>query len=233
MSSINPLLLPVKKDVDTIRNTVLTNIVEMLSERKWIKRENVQAKIKSLVESHTDDFQYKIPLDVNLNELLTYDPTESDLPADAKVVQKKVTDGRFLMLKIFPQKITGVNKSPVVAEFVNAYKQIHKILIVESISDKAKHQLLANGRTEVFKEVFFLQKLLDLVCSPQYELLDPEQGKMVLEEYGLTKKQMKKILDNDPGALYYYGKTRQILRVIRNNELTGNSIDYRIIIHKG
>ena len=40
-STNNPLLLPVRKDIDTIRKTVLTNIIKMLIERKWLNKDNL------------------------------------------------------------------------------------------------------------------------------------------------------------------------------------------------
>jgi DNA-directed RNA polymerase subunit H (RpoH/RPB5) len=225
MSSVNPLLLPVKKDIDTIHHTVITNIIEMLGERKWIKKDNIKSVVSGLIDTHNDESEYKIALDIDLNEFASYDPTDSK--------EKKLSNGNFVVLKLVPYKITGLNKAPNIIEFMNTHKDLHKILVVDSIQDKTKQQIISSGKIEVFREVFFLQKLTDMVCSPQYELLNPSECQLILDEYGLTRKQMKKILDSDPGAFYYYGKVKQILRIIRNNELTGQSIDYRIIIHKG
>ena len=252
MSSINPLLLPIKKDVDTIKNTVLTTIIKMLNARKWINDNNVPSKIDELTQTHTDEFVYKITLDVSLNKLPTYNPIDADQndadqndadqndadqnDADQmkskKTEKQKVSDGTIVMVKLYPQKVTGINKSPIVAEFINTYKQLHKILVVESVSDKVKQQLTESHQTEIFKEVFLLQNLPDLVCSPKFELLTPEEANQVLTEYGVTRKQMKKLGDSDPAALYYFGKLKQIVRIIRHNDVTGESIEYRIIVHK-
>ena len=264
MSSVNPLLLPIKKDVDTIRKTVLTTIIKMLNARKWINDENVESKINDLIDLHTDEFVYKITLDVSLNTLPTYDPIDEDRqvknleeenpqekeknpqekeknpqerqhiknPQATKGEKQKVADGTIIMVKLYSQKVTGINKSPIIADFINSYKNLHKILVVESMSDKVKQQLMHTHRTEIFREVFLLQNLPDLICSPKFEILTPEEANQMLTEYGVSRKQMKKIGDSDPATLYYFGKLKQIMRITRNNSATGTSVDYRIIVHK-
>ena len=225
--SVNPLLLPVRKDIDSIRNTVLTNIVKMLYNRKWINKKNVQKIINELIASHNDDELYKIQLDVSLSKLDTYDPNENEKD------KEKEFDDKYIMIKLLPQKVTSITKSPIIMEFLNAYKKTHKILIVDDISDKSKHQLVSMKHTEIFKETFLMLDLLEHACSPKYEVLTQDECKELLEGYHLLKRQMKRQYDTDPVSLYLFLKTKQIIRIIRNSELTGSAIDYRIVVpHK-
>lgn len=227
--SINPLFQPVKKDVDTIRNTVLSNLVKMLVNRKWILPENLQTVTQNLLKTHSDEDLFKIKLAKSLSEISTYEPTE-----DGKEKEDGETfDGTLIIVKILPQKLTGVYKSPIISEFLNVYKKNHKILIIESISEKAKQNLSSFEHTEIIEESFLMLDLLEHVCSPQYEVLSPTEEKEFLERYHLTRRQMPKMFDTDKTAIYLYLKKKQIVRIIRNSELTGKSIYYRIVVHRG
>jgi DNA-directed RNA polymerase subunit H (RpoH/RPB5) len=227
--SINPLLLPVKKDADTIRATVLTTIVKMLYRRGWISENNVKKQIDNIVSSQNDDNVYKVTLDVKLLSLSTYDPQDDN-------VQKKIDkefDDKTVMIKLLPQKVTSISKSPIITEFLTTYKKTHRILVVDEISEKAKHQLVSNKHIEVFNEVFLMMDIMEFVSSPKYEVLTPEQCIELLETYHLTRRQMKLMLDSDPVSNYLFLKKKQIVRIIRDSELTGKAIDYRIVVHKG
>lgn len=227
--SINPLLLPVKKDADTIRATVLTTIIKMLHRRGWIHAENVEKQINNVIASQNDDNIYKVTLDVKLLSFPTYDP-QDDTPN--KKVDKEFDD-KVIMIKLLSQKVTSISKSPIITDFLTAYKKTHRILVVEDISEKAKQQLISNKHIEVFSEVFLLIDLLEYVCSPTYEILTPDQCTQLLEEYHLTKRQMKVMLDTDPASMYLFLKQKQIVRITRDSELTAKTVDYRIVVHKG
>ena len=227
--SINPLLLPVKKDVDTIRETVLTNIVKMLYNRKWITEDNLQKQITNIISSHNDDHIYKVFLDVSLSTYPTYDPTDDES-------QKKVDidfEDKIVMIKLLPQKVTSILKSPIITEFISTYKKVHKILIVDGMPFKTKYQITSKKYIEVFDEVFFMINLLENTCSPKYEVLTSSECTELLTTYHLSRRQMKLMLDNDPVSLYLFLKKKQIVRIIRDSELTGKAVDYRIVVHKG
>lgn len=226
--AVNPLLLPVKKNIDTVRKTVLTNIIKMFNKRKWISNDNLEKEIKQVTEEYNDNNIYKINLDVDLNNVETYYPVDEG-------EEKKFNDlsGKFVMVKLLPQKITSVSKSPIIQEFFTEYKKIHKILIVDSISDKSKNQITASKHIEVFSESFFMIDMMELVCSPKYEVLTPTETQLFLESYHLTRKQMKKIYDTDAASYYLFLKKKQIIKIIRDSELTGKSVDYRLVVHRG
>lgn len=225
--SINPLLLPVKKDTETVRITVLKNIIKMLIDRKWIKKENYETQYNYIVDSNNDNQLYKIKLDVNLSTMETYDPPTDE---NIKKIDKDFEDN-IVMIKLLPQKVTSIIKSPIIGEFMNNYKKNHKILIVDDISDKSK-LLLGQKKIEVFKEVFFMCNLLEINASPSYEILTPSEGKKMREEFNVNRNQMRIMLDTDPASLYLYLKTGQIVRVIRNSEITAYAVSYNIVAHK-
>lgn len=222
--SINPLLLPVTPDIETIQKTVLTNIVKMLCNRKWILREKLDSKIKEITDTYNDDQIYKIQLDVNLTNFETYDPESKKMES---------LQGNVVVVKLLSQKITSIGKSPIILEFLNNYKKNHKILIVDSISEKQKHVLISKKYLEIFNESFFMLDLLSHVYSPQYEVLLQDQVPELLKTYHMGRRQLKKMYDSDPASLYLFLKPTQVVRIIRDSEISGKSIDYRIVVHKG
>lgn len=228
MSKVNPLL-SIKKDSETIRITVLTNIIKMLNKRKWINDDNLNKEIEKAIKTQNDNHTYVITLDVNLSNVATYYPKEEG-------EERKFIDGftgNTVVVKLLPQKITSVGKSPIIQEFFNEHKKSHKILVVDSISDKSKGQITSMKHVEVFTEAFFMLDLMEIKCCPKYEVLTPEEILTFLESYHLTRKQMKKMKDDDPASQYLFLKKKQIVRIIRNSEISGHSVDYRLVVHKG
>lgn len=229
--SVNPLLLPVKKDAETIRKTVLTNIIKMYCNRSWIKRENLEKQIKQITEMHNDNHVYKITLDVDLRETDTYYPVDEGEERNFE----KDFNGTIAMVKLSPIKLpsASMSKYPIIQEFIDDNANYHRILIVDSISDKAKAQITTKKHIEVFTEEFLMADLLEHDCSPKYEILRPSEMEPFLESYHLTRRQMKKMFANGKEAQYLFLKKKQIVRIIRDSEQTGSSVDYRLVIHRG
>ncbi len=223
--SVNPLLLPITKDADTKRKDVLTNIVKMLAYRKWINQENVNKYIENIISENKDDDIYKIKLD---NDLSTNEFYASELK------QKDNTfDGKTVMIKLIHQKVTGINKSPLLIEFIANYKKYHKIVVVDDMpTTKVIQQLNVTPNTESFFESFFLINLMEHVCSPVYHVLNQKEQQQFYEEYEDRKNKLAKIYDNDPASLYLFVKKGQILRIERASEVTGTAVMYRIVVHR-
>jgi len=213
--SLNPALIPVKKDVETIRKTVLTNVIKMIAERGYIKK-SLEKNIQN-IEKIKDDDVYQISLDINIKKNNT----------DKQNTDK--FDGSIIMIKIIHMKIQGIAKIPEVKEFINSYKNYHKIFIFDSISEKAKSSIADIPNNEAFNEVFFMINIVDYIDSPKYELLTEEESKEVIDTYILKKKEMMKILTTDPIVDYFNLKRGDIIRIIRPSEQSGKSIAYRIV----
>ncbi len=204
-NNIENNIIQIRKDADTIQKTVLTNIIKMIYNRKWITYDTMNKKIEEFSSSLNDNQLYKVSLDVKLLSYETYEPEMSKT--------KNFKDDE-VVIKLVPQKVTSIGKSPILIDFIEEYKQNHKILVVESITEKQKQTLISNNRhLEIFNENFFMLDLLSFVCSPQYEVLTQTEIEQLLKTYNLTQK--------------------QVVRIIRNSEITGKSVDYRIVVHRG
>jgi DNA-directed RNA polymerase subunit H (RpoH/RPB5) len=222
--SVNPLLLPIKKDNETIKKEVLTNIVKMLSYRNWINKDKIDEIVRKListnVDSNTENTVYEINLDINLHTFDFYD----EIPETNKDFNPKK-----VFVKLLNQKITGVNKSPQITEFFNTYKDYHKILVVDNISDKPEQLIDDMKYTEVFEERHLLINLPDYSASSQYEVLNKQEIDEFLKSYQVKKNKLPKIYQDERASRYLYVKVGQILRIIRNSEVSGQSISYRIV----
>lgn len=214
--SLNPQLLLIRKDPETIRKTVLTNILKMIIERKLLNNDKLNFYMEKF-KTQTDDNTYAIDLD---------NPVKSDF--DDKEYNKNF-NSKKIMVRLIPQKIVGVNKSPVIKEFIDSYRMTHKILVFDGISEKAKHSILSTPNTEVFIEPFFMINLLEHIDSPRYEILNDNEVKELIESYNTKKNQLMKILTTDPVSAYFNLKRGQVLRIIRNSEQTINTVAYRIV----
>jgi DNA-directed RNA polymerase subunit H (RpoH/RPB5) len=214
--SLNPELIPVKKDRETIRKHVLTNIVKMLNERGLIDEKNIQKSLEDIKKGKDDDI-YKINLTKNIKA-----------DGEDKEYIKKF-DGSSVIIKIIHQKVQGIAKMPVIKDFITQYPNNHKIFVFDSISDKARSNLMDMQNIEVFNESFLMINLVDHIDSPKYELLTEDEGKEVLDSYILKKKEMMRILTTDPVVTYFNLKRGDIIRVIRCSEQSGKNIAYRIV----
>ena len=209
---ITPLLLPIEKNSEAQKITILTNIVKMLTERDLIHKNNQDQYIKKVTSIQSDDQTYKIPI---------------DNPAYGK-------DINFLIVKIINQRITSISKSSGVSDFLNNYKTQPKIIVVPAINPKTQSQVQSDTvtypNTEIFLERELLINLVDHVSQPKFKVLSEEEAKSVLDSYHAKRRDIPKILVGDPVSRYYNVRHGQMFRIIRPSETSGEAVTYRIVI---
>lgn len=213
--SLNPELIPIKKDDEIIRKTVLTNIIKMFNVRGYIST-SLKKNLDEINNKKNDD-TYKIILDKKIKP-----------QSDEKSFVEKF-ESSFVMIRIIHQKVQGIAKLPLVKDFLNQYKYNHKIFVFDSISEKVKMSLSILPNTEVFNEVFLMINILEHIDCPKYEILNEEEAKEVLSSYIIKKNELPKILTTDPIVEYYNLKRGDIMRIIRPSEQSGKTIAYRIV----
>lgn len=252
----------IQKNAHTVNETIITNIIKMLEYRHWIINDKTSREklVSSLTNQKKEDKIYTIKLKKNLKDIDTYEPSENKN-------EWKNFDGNNIIILLSEQKIKG--KSNIITDFINKNTNSHKIIIVETISEKARQVLThTNKHTEVFTEVEFMINLTEYIfCPPQIEILntnesqeevkkmlkgggdeDDEEMQDILEQlfgggvenniseflssYKVKKNELPKQFINDPMSRYLYLKRGQVIRIIRNSEVTGYSVYYRIIVNK-
>jgi DNA-directed RNA polymerase subunit H (RpoH/RPB5) len=207
-------IFKIDKTDEDIRQTVLTNVVKMLIERKLIDKKSAPKLLSNLIDksNRPQDDIYTIKLDHKIDDL--YENTE-------------------VMVKISKQKLTAISKQSNINEFLSQYKMRHKILIVEEINSKATQYIKTNySTTEIFLEYQLMINLIDNEIVPRYQILDrnSDDYKEFCNDYNCKKRDIPKLLITDPMARYYNLKKWDIVRVIRASETSGYSPYYRLVV---
>lgn len=186
----------IKKD-----QIVLTNIIKMFAERKYISDE--RSKINEILNMQPNDLTYHI----------------------------KIDDGSTISIKFMLQKITAVNKTSGINDFLNYFKDNHKFIVVNSINKKA-HQYIKNNykNTEIFSEEELMINLVDHVLVPKHELLSDQEKDIFFDKYHCKKRSVPKMLTSDPIARYYNMKPNDIVRITRPSKQSGYSRSFRLVI---
>ena len=205
---LNPILLPSKFDAETIRKTVLKNIIKMITYRKYLDKEKWdEQKINKFISNNNNNI-YKLKLD-------NYFP------------EKENFINNEIIIKILNQKINSINTSPNVSEFLKLYQNNYKIIVFNSISDKASQVFDNYKNIEVFEEQFLMIDLQSHHCAPDYVTLTPKEIIEFKKTYNVNLKKMKNLLYSDPIVKYLNLSKGDIIRIIRNSIQSGKSIDYR------
>lgn len=224
MTSINHQIY---KDTVTIQTDIFTNIVKMLGDRNWLLKENIHSVIDSLLKNKNDDGVYTIKLDVDLSQFDVYEA------ADDKKKWKNF-NGKGVAILLIHQKISG--KTPTINDFLTKYSNVHKIIITEAITEKGKQTILTQSGdkfAEIFTEEEFMVNLFEHVLSPKYEVLTNEETELLKKERKITFRQMPKIFETDKASRHLYIKKGQVIRIIQNSEMTGESVYYRFVVRHG
>jgi len=209
-----PLLLPIEKNSESQKNTILTNLIKMLTERKLLNLSKQEQHIKKVTSSQPDDQIYKIPLDYG-----------------EKYYGKDIN---FMAVRLINQRITSLSKSSGVSDFLNVYKSQPKIIVVAGINPKIQYMVRVDTatypNTEIFLERELLINIIDHVSQPKFALLNDEETKDVLDSYHAKRREMPKMLLNDPISQYYNAKQGQLFRIVRPSETAGEAVTYRLVI---
>ena len=159
------------KGSDDIIKTVLTNCTKMLTARKLLKEENLDANINSIIN--------KVNIDLTFNVTVDKYATDAD---------------KVFIIKIISQKVTSVSKTSNINDFLMAHKTMPKIIIVKDISKKAIQLITTNfPKTEVFLEEEFMINIVDNELVPKHILLTPEEEQELYKSYDCKKKNIPKI----------------------------------------
>jgi DNA-directed RNA polymerase subunit H (RpoH/RPB5) len=208
--AIVPQLLPIEKNNETRRSTVLTNIVKMLTERKLLDAKKLDQNIKKILTMTSDDYVYKIPLDY-----------------------PDVTKSQHFIVKLIYQKITSISKSSGIADFLNQFKTDPKIIVVGVINMKLLYGIKNDStypNTEIFLEKELMINIVDHVAVPKHYLLSEAELKSVLENYHAKRREIPEILITDPITRYYNAKVGEMFRIIRPSETAGEAPYYRLVV---
>jgi len=78
-----------------------------------------------------------------------------------------------------------------------------------------------------------MQKEFDIAkhsLVPRHELLDAKQKEDVMKSYGITLRQLPRMLETDPMAKVLQAKPGDVIRITRKSDTAGESVYYRVVI---
>ncbi len=64
----------------------------------------------------------------------------------------------------------------------------------------------------------------------KHEILKEEEKEMVLQKYGITLKQLPRILVTDPQIKVLEGKIGDVVKITRMSQSAGESVYYRVVV---
>ena len=207
-----PELLPIEKSYHQQIIDIKKTIIKIFTNRGFINEENKEKYMKKLVSDENDDMEYIVEID-------------NDKNYNTEIPNKKI------YIKIFDYKISSINKSSPIGEYISKYDKDYKFIIVQEINSRSE-DVIESYQTPV--EIFKFNKLQSDITEhdlvPQHIVLTKEEGDKVLESYRARKRDMPLIRSNDAVAKYYNMKQDEIVKIIRPSPVTGEAVAYRYVI---
>ena len=212
ISNFIPELLPIEKSIHQQLSDVKTTIIKIFINRGFINVGNREKYITKLIKNENDDMEYIFEVDNEKN----YNTT---------IKNKKV------YIKFFDYKISSINKTSPIGEFISKYDKEYKFLVVQDINSKSENSIEAyETQVEIFKFNKIQSDITEHDLVPLHIVLSKEKGDEVLESYRARKRDMPLIRTNDPVAKYYSMKPGEIVKIVRPSPITCESISYRLVI---
>jgi len=187
---------------DEILKIVLTNLINMLTERGELKEENLEKNIKKIINDITEEKIFKI---------------------------KSETSNAVYNIMIVNGKISTVNKIIGFESFITSTNNQNRIFIGNNISQKAFKQFLEKKNSEVFFEKELMIDIIKHKYQPKFKLLTEEEKQQKLKDYNIETKFESKMLSTDAVARYYNAKPGDIFRIKRPSTFSGESFHYRLV----
>lgn len=191
-----------EKTEEEITNTVLTNIIKMLTTRKLLNDSD---------------------LNKNIKETLLMKPLNNTY-----IIKSNKDD---ITVKLSKRKLTSLSKSTEIGEFLNNNINKHCILVITDISPKVRNVFKKNyDKVEFFLEHELMINLVDHVMISPHEVLSPDEKKDFYEVHQCKKNNMSTMYITDPVSRYYNMKVGDICRITRPSEKGVYSYGYRLVV---
>ena len=199
------------------------NLIRMLVDRGFINMNNIDKKVKEILNINKEEFVLKLDNNENYNTII---------------------ENGEILIKFFNYNISSTAKGSEIHEFILKNNNYYKIIIAKEINNKSKKNMnmitnfenpenikqIKNG-LEIFNffELSFI--VIDNISQPKFIPLTTDETKQFLTEYYTVKKKNLSIMnvEEDPVAHYYNLKKTNIVKIIRTTE-NGLSFSYRIVL---
>ena len=154
----------------------------------------------------------------------------------------KLNNDKFFRIKLLYEikvsKITDYYKT-FIFENINDIKFIilNKISFTQRLYNEVYNDINKNKKEnniELFRDYELIFNVFKLVYSPKYITLNNEEYKSFINDYKINEdnkyRELSKIYNTDIISRYLNVKTGDIIKIVTPNELSGYSINYRIVV---
>ena len=194
-------------------NKILKTCVNILIYRNLLDKNKYKDYVKELINNITDDetyiklnnnktFRIKFLYEIKVSKITDYYKT---------FIFENIDDIKFIILdkKSFTQRL-----------YNEVYNDINK--------NKKDNNI------ELFRDYELIFNVFKLVYSPKYITLNNEEYKSFINDYKINEdnkyRELSKIYNTDIISRYLNVKTGDIIKIVTPNELSGYSINYRIVV---
>ena len=146
--------------------TVLLNIIKMLTSRKFLDENNIDINYKKILKQTNEERIFTIKSDF---------------------------DNKYFHIMFVYGKITTIKKIQGLNSFIENSKGHNRLFVCDHINQKAYKQFIEYPNTEVFFEYELLVNIIDHDLQPKFIILSDKEKEDFLKEYQITKKQMSKM----------------------------------------
>lgn len=198
-NEIPSLGVPLEKNEEDQRKVVLTNIIKMLINRRWLEKTTWNMKkIEKFVSNKSENDIYIINLDTDISKHL------NNKQKNKKKEENEQYNINQVYVKLIDQNVLNSSSTTLLTDFLKSHKDNYKIIVVNSITDKLSNSFLnLDVKIEIFEKVFLLIDLLSVFGSSEYEVLDNESKELFFKEYSVNFNQTAKLLLSDPASKYF------------------------------
>ena len=194
-------------------NKILKTCINILIHRNLLDKNKYKEYVKEIINNINDDetyiklnnnktFRIKFLYEIKVSKITDYYKT---------FIFENIDDIKFIILdkKSFTQRL-----------YNEVYNDINK--------NKKENNI------ELFRDYELIFNVFKLIYSPKYILLNNEEYKSFINDYKINEdnkfRELSKIYNTDIISRYLNVKTGDIIKIITPNELSGYSINYRIVV---
>ncbi len=73
-------------------------------------------------------------------------------------------------------------------------------------------------------------EILNHELVPEHEIISEKEKEELLKKYGISLKQLPRILSSDPAISHLNCKPGDVIKIKRKSEVAGETIYYRVVI---
>ena len=191
----------IKYSENEITEILLKNTLTMVEERGLVKKKDHTKNLKNLLNQIKDDMLFSL-------------------------IDSKEKIG----IRIVKYKVTSITKVEGIDTFLNDKSYTQRIVIFKDMNQKTFKQLILYPNTQPFWEHELLMNIIEHNYVPLHYVLSEDEKVEFIKSYQITRDTLPKLELYDPISRYYNMKVGDIVKITRNNALSGKEIYYRVVI---